>query len=207
MLEVASDASISVRITLNGVAREGLAAPRMQLADFLRHVPMPTAPGCEHGIAGVHCAYRRARGPRLHDPCAGRRLIFDRLSCCIAGRIECAASGLQKASRSPVRLLHTRHPDVLHAVSGRASEADRSGNPRNAHRPSVSLHRLQGHRRGDQGRGRDDAWPLKYTVWCSWRGKIALFDRCWPKFVYILQGPGYAPGRSWEAKNIRGGIR
>ncbi len=55
VLEVACDASIPVRVTLNGVAREGLATPRMQLADFLRHVlrAYGTHVGCEHGICGA----------------------------------------------------------------------------------------------------------------------------------------------------------
>jgi 2-furoyl-CoA dehydrogenase 2Fe-2S iron sulfur subunit len=55
MHKVDSDSETLIRITLNGVAREGKATPRMQLADFLRHVlrAYGTHVGCEHGICGA----------------------------------------------------------------------------------------------------------------------------------------------------------
>jgi 2-furoyl-CoA dehydrogenase 2Fe-2S iron sulfur subunit len=55
MLEIAADEEITVRFTLNGQPREGKASPRMQLADFLRHVlrAYGTHVGCEHGICGA----------------------------------------------------------------------------------------------------------------------------------------------------------
>ena len=55
MLEIDGATETTVRITLNGVPREGLATPRMQLADFLRHGlnAYGTHVGCEHGICGA----------------------------------------------------------------------------------------------------------------------------------------------------------
>jgi 2-furoyl-CoA dehydrogenase 2Fe-2S iron sulfur subunit len=46
---------LSIRFTLNGRPVEGEAEPRMQLADFLRHVvgARGTHVGCEHGICGA----------------------------------------------------------------------------------------------------------------------------------------------------------
>jgi 2-furoyl-CoA dehydrogenase 2Fe-2S iron sulfur subunit len=44
-----------VRVTLNGVAVEGLAEPRLLLTDFLRHELGATGThvGCEHGVCGA----------------------------------------------------------------------------------------------------------------------------------------------------------
>ncbi len=55
MLEVSAESEMAIRVTLNGVAREGNATPRMQLADFLRHVlhAYGTHVGCEHGVCGA----------------------------------------------------------------------------------------------------------------------------------------------------------
>ncbi len=45
----------TVRVTVNGVAREGLAEPRTSLADFLRDTLDLTGThvGCEHGVCGA----------------------------------------------------------------------------------------------------------------------------------------------------------
>jgi 2-furoyl-CoA dehydrogenase 2Fe-2S iron sulfur subunit len=55
MLKVDGGTEATVRIMLNGIEREGRATPRMQLADFLRHVlhAYGTHVGCEHGICGA----------------------------------------------------------------------------------------------------------------------------------------------------------
>lgn len=55
MLEVAADTEIIIRVTLNGKLREARASPRMQLADFLRHMlhAYGTHVGCEHGVCGA----------------------------------------------------------------------------------------------------------------------------------------------------------
>lgn len=55
MFEIGADEEVPVRITLNGQPRDGKASPRMQLADFLRHVlrAYGTHVGCEHGICGA----------------------------------------------------------------------------------------------------------------------------------------------------------
>lgn len=55
MREIAADQNVTVRFTLNGAPREGLATPRMQLADFLRHGlrAYGTHVGCEHGVCGA----------------------------------------------------------------------------------------------------------------------------------------------------------
>lgn len=55
-----------VRMTLNGVAIEGSAEPRMLLSDFIRHEIGATGThvGCEHGVCGactVHVNGRVAR--------------------------------------------------------------------------------------------------------------------------------------------------
>lgn len=44
-----------VRITINGVPREGSAEARMLLSDFLRHELRLTGThvGCEHGVCGA----------------------------------------------------------------------------------------------------------------------------------------------------------
>lgn len=44
-----------VRVTLNGHKTQGMAEPRMQLADFLRHGlgAYGTHVGCEHGVCGA----------------------------------------------------------------------------------------------------------------------------------------------------------
>jgi 2-furoyl-CoA dehydrogenase 2Fe-2S iron sulfur subunit len=54
MAEVMSG-PVRIRFTLNGRAVEGEAEPRMQLADFLRHVigARGTHVGCEHGVCGA----------------------------------------------------------------------------------------------------------------------------------------------------------
>ncbi len=46
---------VTVRLTVNGVAREGQCDPRMLLADFLRETLTLTGThvGCEHGICGA----------------------------------------------------------------------------------------------------------------------------------------------------------
>jgi aerobic-type carbon monoxide dehydrogenase small subunit (CoxS/CutS family) len=48
-------ASRSIRVTVNGVAYERTAEPRLLLADFLRHVLGLTGThvGCEHGVCGA----------------------------------------------------------------------------------------------------------------------------------------------------------
>jgi 2-furoyl-CoA dehydrogenase 2Fe-2S iron sulfur subunit len=55
MFEAGPETEVTVNLSLNGVAREGKAQPRMQLADFLRHVlrAYGTHVGCEHGICGA----------------------------------------------------------------------------------------------------------------------------------------------------------
>ena len=55
MLEIKSGEKARIRVTLNGRTLEGEAEPRMQLADFLRHVlgAYGTHVGCEHGVCGA----------------------------------------------------------------------------------------------------------------------------------------------------------
>ena len=50
-----AQASVPISLTLNGKHVEGHAEPRMQLADFLRHVlrAYGTHVGCEHGVCGA----------------------------------------------------------------------------------------------------------------------------------------------------------
>ena len=45
----------TIQLTVNGEKREGLAEPRMHLADFLRHrlALTGTHVGCEHGVCGA----------------------------------------------------------------------------------------------------------------------------------------------------------
>ena len=55
MTRLAGDRKHPVRLTVNGRAHEGYAAPRMLLADFLRHELglYGTHVGCEHGVCGA----------------------------------------------------------------------------------------------------------------------------------------------------------
>ena len=55
MREIDGDAEALVTIRLNGGTVTGRAVPRMQLADFIRHVlgARGTHVGCEHGICGA----------------------------------------------------------------------------------------------------------------------------------------------------------
>lgn len=55
MTRLQSDRRHVVRFTLNGVAMQGDAEPRMLLTDFLRHQVGATGThvGCEHGICGA----------------------------------------------------------------------------------------------------------------------------------------------------------
>lgn len=55
MYEVGANERRRIRLTLNGKAVSGDAEPRMQLADFIRHVlkQYGTHVGCEHGICGA----------------------------------------------------------------------------------------------------------------------------------------------------------
>jgi len=48
-------AKMTVRVTINGVAYEGEAEPRLLLADFIREVCQLTGThvGCEHGVCGA----------------------------------------------------------------------------------------------------------------------------------------------------------
>jgi 2-furoyl-CoA dehydrogenase 2Fe-2S iron sulfur subunit len=55
MKEVRADEKVRISFTLNGRQVSGETEPRMQLADFLRHVlhAHGTHVGCEHGICGA----------------------------------------------------------------------------------------------------------------------------------------------------------
>jgi 2-furoyl-CoA dehydrogenase 2Fe-2S iron sulfur subunit len=55
MLKLAADQKCTIRLRLNGRDLVGEAEPRMQLADFLRHVlhAPGTHVGCEHGVCGA----------------------------------------------------------------------------------------------------------------------------------------------------------
>ena len=55
MKEARADEKVRISFTLNGRQVSGEAEPRMQLADFLRHVlhAHGTHVGCEHGICGA----------------------------------------------------------------------------------------------------------------------------------------------------------
>jgi 2-furoyl-CoA dehydrogenase 2Fe-2S iron sulfur subunit len=55
MKETRADEKVRISFTLNGRQVSGEAEPRMQLADFLRHVlhAHGTHVGCEHGICGA----------------------------------------------------------------------------------------------------------------------------------------------------------
>ena len=55
MFEARAGATTRVAFTLNGRPVQGEAEPRMQLADFLRHVlrAYGTHVGCEHGVCGA----------------------------------------------------------------------------------------------------------------------------------------------------------
>ena len=55
MLEARAGQKVSIHFTLNGKPVSAEAEPRMQLADFLRHVLRQTGThvGCEHGICGA----------------------------------------------------------------------------------------------------------------------------------------------------------
>ncbi len=55
----ATDAEQIIRVTINGVARTGIAEPRMLLHDFIRHELELTGThaGCEHGVCGA-CTVR-----------------------------------------------------------------------------------------------------------------------------------------------------
>tara|TARA_R110000850_G_scaffold30841_3_gene85189 strand:+ start:3850 stop:4365 length:516 start_codon:yes stop_codon:yes gene_type:complete len=54
-MHVRADQRFPIQIELNGRQREGLAEPRMQLCDFLRHELGTTGVhvGCEHGVCGA----------------------------------------------------------------------------------------------------------------------------------------------------------
>jgi len=55
MPRLSADARHTVRLTVNGHAREAEAEPRMLLTDFLRHTLGLTGThvGCEHGVCGA----------------------------------------------------------------------------------------------------------------------------------------------------------
>jgi 2-furoyl-CoA dehydrogenase 2Fe-2S iron sulfur subunit len=55
MMEAKAGEKITIGFTLNGREVSGEAQPRMQLADFLRHVlhAHGTHVGCEHGVCGA----------------------------------------------------------------------------------------------------------------------------------------------------------
>jgi len=55
MRRLKAEERVPVRLTLNGVARTGYAAPRLLLSDFLRHELGATGThvGCEHGVCGA----------------------------------------------------------------------------------------------------------------------------------------------------------
>jgi 2-furoyl-CoA dehydrogenase 2Fe-2S iron sulfur subunit len=55
VIEAKSGRKVRIAFTLNGRSVAGEAEPRMQLADFLRHVlhAYGTHVGCEHGICGA----------------------------------------------------------------------------------------------------------------------------------------------------------
>lgn len=54
-MRVTAEQRFAVRLGLNGRTREGLAEPRTQLCDFLRHDLGATGVhvGCEHGVCGA----------------------------------------------------------------------------------------------------------------------------------------------------------
>ena len=55
MIAYEANSAVTISFTLNGKRVEGKAEPRMQLADFLRHVlrAFGTHVGCEHGVCGA----------------------------------------------------------------------------------------------------------------------------------------------------------
>ena len=55
MLEAKAGQKVTINFSLNGKIVSGEAEPRMQLADFVRHILRQTGThvGCEHGICGA----------------------------------------------------------------------------------------------------------------------------------------------------------
>jgi 2-furoyl-CoA dehydrogenase 2Fe-2S iron sulfur subunit len=55
VVRIEANQKYTIRLRLNGHGRTGEAEPRMQLADFLRHVlhAPGTHVGCEHGVCGA----------------------------------------------------------------------------------------------------------------------------------------------------------
>ena len=110
------------------------------------------------GVRGVHGAARRRAGARLPDAGgAGRRSRgLDHRGRRPRRRAPSDPGGLLGQARAAVRLLHPWYHHERLRVSPRAARAVARGDPRDAGRAPLPLHRLPLHRRGHRG-GRSGA--------------------------------------------------
>ena len=157
MRRVNKDQKVRIGLTLNGRKLSAETEPRMLLSDFLRHSLGATGThvGCEHGVCGC-CTVQidgtavrscltlamQAEGRDVQDRGVARRR---------RRQAQQAAAGVPEPSRAAMRLLHARHPDVVHRFPRAQSETHRGGVARGAERPHLPLYRLCRHHGGAEG--------------------------------------------------------
>ena len=112
-----------ISLTLNGRKLAGEAEPRMLLSDFLRQVLGATGThvGCEHGVCGCCTVLLDGTAVRscltLAVQVEGRAVTTVEALADVGRQAQRAAAGVPTQSRAAVRLLHARHPDVVHRFS------------------------------------------------------------------------------------------
>ena len=148
MRRVSKSERARLGLTLNGRKVSGEAEPRMLLSDFLRHVLGATGThvGCEHGVCGCCTVLLDGAAVRscltLAIQAEGRTLTTVEIARRCERKAQCAAAGLPEQSCAAVRVLHPRHPHVVHRFSGAQPRPVGGRGGRRAQRPSVPLHRL-----------------------------------------------------------------
>ena len=109
-----------LRLTLNGRKMSGEAEPRMLLSDFLRHVLGATGThvGCEHGVCGCCTVLLDGTAVRscltLAVQAEGRAVTTVEFPGRRRWGAQPAAAGIPEQSCPAMRILHPRHPHVVH---------------------------------------------------------------------------------------------
>ena len=161
MRRVNKDQKVRISLTLNGRKLSAETEPRMLLSDFLRHSLGATGThvGCEHGVCG--CCTVQIDGAAVRScltlamQAEGRDVRTVELLAGAERQAQQAAAGVPEPSRAAMRLLHARHPDVVHRFPRAQPETDRGGVARRAQRTHLPLYRLRRHHGGAEGSRRD----------------------------------------------------
>ena len=157
MRRVNKDQKVRISLTLNGRKLSAETEPRTLLSDFLRHSLGATGThvGCEHGVCG--CCTVQIDGAAVRScltlamQAEGRDVKTVESLAGAERQAQQAAAGVPEPSRPAMRLLHARHPHVVHRFPRAQPETDRGGVARRAQRTHLPLYRLRRHHGGAEG--------------------------------------------------------